>query len=81
VTSPARPWIGSWRANGFAAVARVALALLEGYQRYAEAARVHARALSVPSLSDYSLYFGLTGMAFAQHEVGSRLDEPDPSAA
>jgi hypothetical protein len=73
------PWLYEGRAG-------VALALLEGYlalgdERYASAALSHARAFSVTEASDYSLYFGLAGVAFALHEIGSRLNEPALSAA
>jgi hypothetical protein len=73
------PWLYGGRAG-------TALGLLEGYLalgdvRYAEAALGHARAVSDVEVSDFSLYFGLTGIAYALHAVGTALDRPELSAA
>jgi hypothetical protein len=73
------PWLYGGRAG-------VALGLLEGYlalgdDRYAVAALRNARTLRAVDATDYSLYFGLTGVAYALHMVGSLLDDPASSAA
>jgi hypothetical protein len=65
--------------------AGIALGLLEGYlalgdERYADAARSQAAA-PADDTSDYSLYFGLTGVAYALHVLGSSLNDPSLSAA
>ena len=65
-----------------------ALTLLEGHHAfgddaYAAAAERTARtiAAAVDETGDSSLYFGLSGMAFALHTVGDRLGEPWAAAA
>src|SRR5882724_2302670 len=62
--------------------------MLEGYHAFgddacAEAAVRGARtiAAAVNETADFSLYFGLSGMAFALHTVGDRLGEPWATAA
>jgi lantibiotic modifying enzyme len=68
--------------------AGVVLGLLEGHlalgdDRYADAAARGAEVLSaaVDEADDFSLYFGLTGVAFALHVVGEQLDDPVAAAA
>jgi lantibiotic modifying enzyme len=68
--------------------AGIALGLLEGYlalgdERYAAAALAHGHALpsSIDEASDFSLHFGLTGVAYALHVIGSSLNDPASSAA
>ncbi len=64
------------------------LGLLEGYlalgdERYADAASRGLTALraAVDDEDDYSLYFGLTGVALALHVAGEQLNDPAAVAA
>jgi hypothetical protein len=74
-----QPWLYHGRAG-------IALGLLEGYlalgdDRYAVAALENARAIVDLDGPEFSLYFGLTGVAYALHVIGSRLDDAASSAA
>ncbi|GAA3528884.1 hypothetical protein GCM10022222_09930 [Amycolatopsis ultiminotia] len=72
----------------YSGAAGIVLALLEaqrhfGDDRYGDAAQRGARAIAaaVDPDKDCSLYFGLTGMAFALHAVGALLNDPSATAA
>ncbi|MDT8913467.1 lanthionine synthetase LanC family protein [Amycolatopsis sp. PS_44_ISF1] len=72
----------------YSGAAGIVLALLEaqrhfGDDRYGDAAQRGARAIAaaVDRDKDCSLYFGLTGMAFALHAVGTLLDDASATTA